>query len=169
MAQKQSSSPIHLMMRYSDALMGVEDTIAEHQSVIDRRGAVWIGKIGKPLGGSHIAKINRQCRDGHPTFMFLVQNRGRPGHADYVFHRGKVCEVGSALPSSGEKLVPRYYIGRGIKQQAAFWCKVTALSQVSAKAMLEYHVASSRRPIRNALVRSLAALFVLGEGKGIDY
>ena len=166
---KPSPNPVHLMMRYSDALMGVDDTIVEHQSVIDKRGAVWVGKVGKPLGPVHIEKVNRQCSDGYPTFLFLVQNRGRPGHADYEFFKGQIAEVCSVLPSSQKKFVPRYYLARGIDQQASFWCKVTGLSQVTTKAMTDYHVASSRRPVFNALTRSLAALFVLGEGKGIDY
>ena len=157
------------MMRYSDSLMGVENTIAEHESVIKKRGAVWVGKVGKALGSVHIAALNKQCRESPGAYLFLVQNRGRPGHADYVFHRGQLESVAASLPSSERKLLPRYYLTRGIEQQATLWCKVTRLTQVTAASMAEYHVASSQRPVFNALTKSLAALFVLGEGKGINY
>lgn len=165
-----SASPsIHLMMRYSDALMGVEDTIAEHAAVIQKHGAVLVGKVGKGLGLNHITKLNEQCADGRGACLFLVQNRGRPGQPDYVFHRGDLEAVALSLAPRERRFVPAYYTSRGIDRQASVWCKVTQLKQVTVASMAEYHIASSRRPVFNALTRSLAALFVLGEGKGINY
>jgi hypothetical protein len=163
------SACIHLMMRYSDALMGVEDTIAEHAAVIKKYGAVLVGKVGKGLGVNHVTKLNKQCCEGHGACLFLVQNRGRPGHPDYIFHRGDLEAVSLSLAPRERRLVPAYYKSRGIDRQASVWCKVTQLKQVTVASMAEYHIASSRRPVFNALTRSLAALFVLGEGKGINY
>lgn len=157
------------MMRYSDALMGVEDTIAEHAAVIQKHGAVLVGKVGKGLGVNHITKLNDQRADGRSAYLFLVQNRGRPGQPDYIFHRGDLDAVAISLTARERRFVPAYYKSRGIDRQASLWCKVTQLKQVTVASMAEYHIASSRRPVFNALTRSLAALFVLGEGKGINY
>jgi hypothetical protein len=160
---------VHLLVRYSDALMGVEDTIGEHTAVISRRGAVWFGKVGKGLSATRLQQLNAQCGSGAATSLFLVQNRGRPGHADYVFHEGKVIQVAEQLPARAASLVPTYYRRCSLVGAMRLWVKVDSIRSVPASRLAHFHIASSQRTVRSALEKSLAAVFVLGEGAGISF
>jgi len=72
-----NAKPIHLLIRFSDNLFKVGDVISMHDQVINRQGAVWFGKLGIPIAQRHIDKINLQCKDGIPSFLFLVKGNRR--------------------------------------------------------------------------------------------
>lgn len=156
---------IHVVMRFADGFLSAEDTIARHLEVIERHGAVWIGKLGKALGDNWIAIANEQCRRGEATYLLLVQKSG----SSYEAHRGRVLEITKQLPSDGAKLVPKYYHENSITRQVSFWVKLASLVKVKQGGLMEYRIASSGRPLPSTLRKSMAALFVVKEGRGIDY
>lgn len=156
---------IHVVMRFADGFMSSVDTVAEHQAVIKEHGAVWIGKLGKPLGEKSIERANRQCEDGVPTYLLLVQKAGR----DYEACRGNVIAMARELPQGQKKLVPKYYDKNNLTPQITFWVKLSKIVGMKKGSLREYRIASSGRPLPSTLRKSMAGLFVIKEGEGIDY
>jgi len=148
---------IHLLMRFADSVLQINDTIKEHHEIITKHGAAWIGKLGKPLGPNHVKAVNRQVAAGHTTYLFLVQKV----KGDYLFYQGKIVAVAEALPEKDRRLVPSYYRDKKL----AFWTKLSSLELVPTRILNNYHIASSSRPVLGTLKRSMAALFVLNEGQ----
>jgi len=156
---EEMSDRIHILMRFADSMMSIDDTIVEHQAIIKSRGAVWIGKIGKTLAELHIEKINMQCKQREKAYLFLVQKM----ESQYNIYRGDVMQMARTLPSNETAMVPKYFRNTG----ASFWTKLSKLSPVQKITMGDYHIASSHRPILGTLKRSMAALFVIGEGSAM--
>lgn len=147
---------IHLLMRFADSVLQVKDTIKEHHDIIEKHEAVWIGKLGKPLGPDSIKAVNRQVEADYTTYLFLVQKvRG-----EYAVYRGKVMAVAKELPEKERKLVPSYYRDKKL----SFWTKLSSIEPVSPRVLNNYHIASSSRPVLGTLKRSMAGMFVLNEG-----
>jgi hypothetical protein len=169
--QAPKQTPIHLLMRFSDRMGFTQNTIAAHREVIQKRGATWLGKMGKTLGLGKVARINRQCRDRVPTFIYLVQKA--PG--GYQVYCGKISEVRRKLPPGGRRLVPEYYEANGLEKFMRLWIKLSSLHQVSSFEIADYVISSSGMPTLSTLGRSMAALFVVrskhdesSEGYGKD-
>lgn len=163
-AAAKVDEPIHILMRFSDKLHSVEDTIQAHSEVIKQHGAVWIGKLGKPLSHLHIKQINEQCLKGIPSYLYLVQNLG----GRYGAYRGTVVEMSRTLPEAEEYLVPVYYKERGILGQAGFWTKVSRIESLKDGELNELHIATSGSSVPYTLATSIAALFVVREGRGME-
>ena len=143
-------------MRYSDKLTAVEDTIAAHQDVAKRKGAVWLGKMGKTLSWQHINTLNEQCQDGVPTYVFLVQKHRH----DYEVYQGNVIEVSRVCPED-RRLIPPYYEEQGIIRYIRLWQKLTAIRKLDAAALKRLHIASSGSSAAETLPHSMAALFLV--------
>jgi len=154
---KQQARDIHLVIRFSDALFGGVKTIEVHQEVIVEQGAVWLAKVGKPLGQQRIAKLNRQVETGVQTLLFLVQ---RKGHT-YIWAKGHIAFVQRDLPESEMQLVPTYYHTSGLLQHASTWFKLVSLSGAAKESIGNLVVASSGKPIYEALTESMAAMFIV--------
>lgn len=159
--------PIHLLMRFADKLTTIDDTVGEHGKVIRKHGAVWLGKLGKHLAEKHIATLNGQCRQGIPTYVYLVQKAGRR----YDVYRGRIATISLSVPRNEQCLVPKYYELRGIAQQVAFWIKLASVRKIPVEKLRKLHVAATGTPVPNALARSMAGLFILraGESKVGDW
>jgi hypothetical protein len=158
-------APIHILMRFSDAFMSVDDTIVEHQEVIDRHNSVWVAKVGKPLGAKHIETIRKQIKEGIPTYVYLVQRVG----TEYKGYRGTLAEIQREKPDSA-KLMPAYYKRKGIDSTSQLWMKVTKLTAVPKKdGLSKLHIASSKRSVPKTLATSMAAIFVIKDGPGSTY
>jgi hypothetical protein len=143
-------------MKYSDKLTAVEDTIAAHQEVAKRKGAVWLGKMGKSLARRHVDTLNEQCKDGVPTYVFLVQK-----HRDgYEVYQGNVIEVRRVSPED-RQLIPPYYEKQGIIRYVRLWQKLTAIRKLDAAALKRLYIASSGSSAADTLPRSMAALFLV--------
>ena len=156
---------IHVVMRFADGFIASVDTVAEHRAVIKEHGAVWIGKLGRPLGGKSIERVNMQCENGVPTYLLLVQKVGR----DYEACRGSVIAMARELPRGQKKLVPKYYDKNNLTSQITFWTKLSEIVEMKKDGLGEYRIASSGKPLPSTLRKSMAGLFVVKEGKGIDY
>ena len=159
--------PIHLVVRFSDALMSVDDTIAEHQRVIKKRGRVWFAKVGKGLAGIHIERINRQCADGVKTFVILVQNKGRPGFSNYVAYKGTIRDIRPDLPEAEHNCCPAYYDDQNVRRAARLWIKLSDIVPMSMESLRKFQIASSKMAVPQTLRRSMAAIFVIQEGEGL--
>jgi hypothetical protein len=143
-------------MKYSDKLTAVDDTITAHQEIAMRKGAVWLGKMGRTLARNHVRTLNEQCKHNVPTYVFLVQKRG---HA-YEVYQGNVIEVSRVSPDD-RQLIPRYYEQRGILQYMRLWQKLTGIKKVDAGALKRLYVASTGSSAAETLPRSIAALFLV--------
>lgn len=151
--------PLHLLMRYSDRLTGVEDTIAAHQEVAKRKGAVWLGKMGKTTLSRHNVNIlNEQCKDNVPTYVFLVQRCSRT----YEVYQGYVVGV-SRLPPDNRRLIPPYYEQYGIIPYIRLWQKLTAIRKLDATVLKRLYIASSGSSASETLPRSMRALFLVNQ------
>ena len=157
--------PIHIVMRFADGFLSAEDTIAEHRAVIAKHGCALIGKLGKTLGEDHITQLRKQCQEGTPTYLFLVQKVGR----EYEVHCANVLDVSRNLPVKEKSLVPKYYDRLGISSQIALWFKVSRISRFKTGGLSDYRIASSKKRVSQALRGSMAGLFIIEEGIAMDY
>src|SRR5258706_15694251 len=135
----EEDKPIHLVVRFSDKTTSVANTITLHNDVIDRYGAVWFGKIGRPLAPDRIKKFNIQVERNISTYLYLIQTIKR----NYDIYRCTVAQMTRSLPENEEQLVPEYYSFRGIRQHIQFWVKLTDTSHIPSKDIMNFHVAKS--------------------------
>ena len=147
-------SPIHLVVRYSDSLVGEIDTIAMHRAVIDEKGSVWLAKLGKPVGQDRIDKLNAQATTKSQSFLYLVQNMTKR----YVWARGTISRAQREMPKENE-LIPGYYEQFRIIRDASTWFKLTEIIHPPDAEVSGLVVASSARPIHYALHESMAPMF----------
>ena len=113
---------MHVLMRYADHAQDFTiDTIQAHQDLIERRGAVWLGKFGKKLASEHVLRVNQQCKEGIPTTWYLVKKRG----GAYQVDPATVTAMARTLPRGQGHLVPPYYEERRLLRHIGFWTKVT--------------------------------------------
>ena len=155
--------PVHLLMRFSDELTGVGDTIAAHDAIINRRGSVWIGKMGKTLGRPHVDRINKQCNESIPTYLYLVK-KSREG---YTLYQGTVLEVCRRLPLKETQDVPKYYESKKLMNYMNFWAKLSEIKPVQITVLDNLLISSTQMSASYSLRRSMAALFVVREGQGL--
>jgi hypothetical protein len=144
-------------MRFADSLCGGVDTISEHRRVLDRSKAVWIAKLGKPLGGQKITELREQIRGGTATYVFLVQRLCR----SYQWTRCRLADIAKSLPRDERTLVPAYYYDNNVLGQAATWFKLTDIQKAQSRHVGKLRVLSSGRPIAETLQSSMAAMFVV--------
>src|SRR3989442_11376911 len=96
---------IHLAVRYSDKFMSVSSTIEKHNELITRRGAVWFGKVGKPLAQRRIDQFHKQIEQGNKTYLYLIQKSKNI----YEVYQCDVVQMARSVPEHEEDLVPDYY------------------------------------------------------------
>ena len=70
----------HLLIRFSDSFMDIESTVENHQSTATGECM----KVGRPRQ-SNVDAFNRQIEQDISTYLFLTQNKGRPGKPDYEY------------------------------------------------------------------------------------
>jgi hypothetical protein len=152
----QSTRPLHLLMRYSDKVTGIEDTIVAHEDIAKRKGAVWLGKMGKTLARKHVDTLNDQCSKKIPTYVFLVQKR----RGGYEVYQGNVTEVSRSFPDE-RQLIPSYYDKQRITSYIRLWQKVTMIRKVDSTILKRIYIATSGSPASETLQHSMAALFLV--------
>jgi len=151
-----TKEPIHILMRFADKLFSVEDVIARHQQVIAAHGAVWMGKVGKPLAEKYVAAINRQCREGISTHLYLAQKT----KVGYEVYMGEVLAASRETPTEG-LLVPSYYEERKILRYITFWVKLSGIQRLDNESVRRLRIASSGTRVPEALATSMAGMFVV--------
>lgn len=149
---------MHVLMRYADHGSDFSiDTVQAHQDLIQRRGAVWLGKFGKRLASEHVLRVNQQCREGTPTYLYLVKKRG----GAYQVDRATVQAMARALPRGQRHLVPAYYEEHRLLRHIGFWTKVTDIVRLDSYDLRDLEVASSGTDVSYALRHSMAGHFLV--------
>lgn len=69
-SQEQHDRALHFLLRYSNELYG-HDTIREHQTLLDAKGSVWMGKFGLGVANHFVEKANGQIERSRPTYLYL--------------------------------------------------------------------------------------------------
>lgn len=148
-------SPIHLVLRFGDELAGGYNTIDEHKKVLDQRGCVWFGKVGKPVGERKVKRLMSQIQEGEPTYLYLASRR--PGKL--LLHRGLLEIVQRERPKHMADAIPGYYTDAGLLDAIASWCLVRSLENVGGKELRRLRVATSAQPLSVSLQDSMAGAF----------
>lgn len=123
MRPARRARPLHFILRYSDALRGV-DTYAAHKMIEERFGWVWWGKFGVGAARDIIAKAKRQIQADVLTYVFLGKNKS-------LMYRGRLLDIlgggrnGRYRPKELAK-VPDYYR----RESCAVWFKLTDLRPI---------------------------------------
>ena len=154
-------TPIHVLMRFSDKLFAIGNVIERHAAVLERHGAVWIAKIGRPLGGTRISSINTQIAADVASYLFLYQRK----LGSHELWRSELLEVRASSPSAHDPCVPSYYADCNMFAIAETWFKVESFRGVGDRELDRLVTLSSRQPIIQTLTTSTAALFIIGQGK----
>lgn len=147
----------HLVVRFSDSLYEGIDTIQEHKLVIRDKGAVWFGKLGRPLAKRQIEILNGQIQKNIKTYLFLVQTK----KANYIWTKAILDKVATELDKNDTTLIPSYYKHHNIIEQSSIWFKVTKLYTPSKSDIHKCYVVSSKKPINTTLNRSIASIFMV--------
>ncbi len=101
-------------MRYADSLFGGVDVVHEHEQVVRSEGAVWIGKIGRPLARKKASLLNEQIDRGIPTFLYLVQRIG----GGYAWTKATLTRVERELPAGSV----RAFLPTTRRRASHVWC-----------------------------------------------
>jgi hypothetical protein len=160
--------PIHLLIRFSDKVGAITDTIDAHKAVILKHQAVWFGKMGRSLAGKNVARMNAQCIRRIPTHLYLVQG----GKGRSQVYRGTVLEMSKEAPRRGKKLVPRYYKKNSLARYMKLWGKLSNIQRMPDGCLHSLYVAGSGSRVSEILHCSMAGLFIIkerGGGPSITY
>ena len=151
--------PIHLLIRFSDKVGAIEDTIQAHREVILKHGAVWFGKMGKTLASYHVARMNAQCNRKVPTHIYLIQG----GKAPCQIFRATVTEIARSAPTGGKELVPKYYAKNGLTKFIRLWGNVSAIQLMPEGYLSNLFVAKTGSRVSDILHSSMSGLFIVKE------
>ena len=137
-----------IVIRYGNNLCeGEFDTIAEHNKVFARKGVVYIGKFGKPLGRNHLER----CNSKPPTKLILVKREG----GQYLAFVADIAEASRKRPSMEN--VPAYY---GRRTDVSTWFKLASeLKPLTHKALGFWFTSSSHQKLTTTLATSMAGFF----------
>jgi len=73
------------------------------------------------------------------------------------------------LPQGETSLIPEYYTNRNISDYVSLWVKLSAITDLVGGGLNELHVANTLSSVPRALATSIAAMFIVREGRGVDY
>jgi len=158
-----SEKILHLVIRFSDNLFGIGDVVAKHNEVEQKKGYVWFGKIGSTFSSTRIDALNKQVKDGIPTFIYLVKGNRKKSTA----YRAKLLFVSKELPKGEVKNIPSYYLTKGLRQYMKAWIKIGEILEIEMSSMKNLKTINSILPIQETLVRSSSGYFLVHESKDI--
>ena len=151
--------PIHILMRFSDKLGAIEDTVEAHSIMIKKHGAVWFGKMGKTLSRQNIERLNKQCEQGTPTHLYLVQKTANR----YEIYRGVILAVRRETPIKDRKIIPPYYEKNRLSLYMNLWVKLSGLDRIELTSLSSLYIATSGFAAPETLRASMAAIFIIKE------
>jgi len=155
----QPKSPsVHLLMRFSDKLGFIDNTIEAHSALIRKGGMVWFGKMGKTLGKDKVQRLNNQIEDNIPTFLYLVQRSATQG---YQIYRGNILKVARDFPASQIRHIPRYYASNNIEKYIRLWIKLSSLAAIPSSEIKDFVISSTGAPVFITLGQSMAGMFTI--------
>lgn len=157
------TSPLHLVIRFSDTMFGVGGVVAQHNQVVDQHGAAWFGKLGSTLAQSRIDWLNKQIEQGIPTFLYLVKGNRRKS----TLYKAGILAVSRDFPKTEDLLIPPYYAEKKLVKFMNAWVKVRRIEQVEMSELKNLKTINSIFPIEETLVRSSSGYFLVRESKSI--
>lgn len=157
------TSPLHLVIRFSDTMFEVGDVVSLHNEVVKRHGAVWFGKLGGTLSLSRIEMLNKQVENKTPTFLYLVKGNRRKSTP----YKAQIVAVSREFPKKEKAMIPAYYAEKKLLKYMNAWVKVGHIEQVDMADMKNLKTINSIFPIEETLVRSSSGYFLVHESKSI--
>jgi MoxR-like ATPase len=163
------ASAIHLVLKWSAGLEA--RTIDYHLEVVEQRGAVWWGRVGKPgstgLANDWLEKLRGQLARGSATHVFL--------HGAASTWRTRLLAITLDRSEVEDEFIPSYY---DPDVHHSLWVKITDFEQVDPAELTENFVlAQSGDPVTAGglgnqtplIVRKQSALlpgryFILNQG-----
>lgn len=156
---------IHVAIRFSDKLHSTNDVIGEHNEVLDRKGEVWLGKLGKPLAQRHVETIRCQVSENRNSYLYLVR---KDKQRQYQVFRGSITDLiradDPALEEEKEidtSLIPPYYDKDGLQEQAGLWIRLSGIVPLPPDEFGNVKVLSSNMPLIETLRSSYAGMFIV--------
>ena len=117
--------PLHFLLRYSDKISRV-DTIAEHKSVLETQGSVWMGKFGIGMGKKFADIAKEQISKNLNSYLYLM-------NGSVYTHKALLSDVRIGYSSktgvltSDNKLTPKYYQ----KTPCTVWFKLKSIEEIT--------------------------------------
>ncbi len=156
------SNPYHLVVRFSDTMFGVGDMVVEHNKLARKHGAVWFGKLGKPLYLRRINLINKQIEQKIPTFLYLVKGNRKQSTA----YQANLLLVSRDYPKE-KKMIPSYYEKKELTDFMKVWMKIGEIKSIEMADMVKLKAINSIYPIAESLAKSSSGYFLVHESKSI--
>lgn len=135
-------------------------TINAHESMLERKGVVMLGKMGQGVGTDFRAILNQQIEQGIRTYLFLTIREGWNG--EYATYRCLLKRVSDTLDVSKKDLIPEYY--RSSSGSIKAWFEIVSMTRLSRQEMNKIFVLSSKREIMSVITSS-ATIFHVGVHK----
>jgi hypothetical protein len=157
------TTPLHLVIRFSDTMFSVGDVVSLHNDVVDQHGAVWFGKLGGTLSQSRIDMLNKQIEQKIPTLLYLVKGNRRKSTP----YKAEILAVSRDFPKKEKTLIPAYYGKKKLLKFMNAWVKVGHIEQVEMVDLKNLKTINSIFPIEETLVRSSSGYFLVHESKAI--
>jgi hypothetical protein len=156
------SSPLHLVVRFSDSMFGVGNVVAEHNEIVSKHGAVWFGKLGSSVSQTRVDILNKQIEQKIPTFLYLVKGNRRKSMA----YRADLLAVSRDFPKDKDQ-IPAYYEEKDLLEFMKVWMKIGQIEPIELSDMRSLKTINSIYPIAETLVRSSSGYFLVHESKSI--
>ena len=154
---------LHLVIRFSDTMFGVGDVVEKHNDVVDRHGAVWLGKLGRTLALPRIEMLNKQITLNIPTFLYLVKGNRRKSTP----YKATIISISRDFPKKEKALIPPYYAEKKLLKFMNAWFKIGHIEQVEMSDLKNLKTINSIFPLEETLQRSSSGYFLLHESKSI--
>ncbi|MBE0671402.1 MAG: hypothetical protein IH588_12500 [Anaerolineales bacterium] len=157
------TSPLHLVIRFSDTMFEVGDVVSIHNEVVEKHGAVWFGKLGGTLSLARIEMLNKQIEQKTPTFLYLVKGNRRKSTP----YKARILAISRDFPKKEKVLIPSYYAEKKLLKYMNAWVKAGRIEQVEMADLKNLKTINSIFPIEETLVRSSSGYFLVHESKSI--
>jgi hypothetical protein len=154
------TTPLHLVIRFSDTMFDVGNVVARHNEIIAEHGAVWFGKMGQTLSQSRVDLLNKQIETNTSTFLYLVKGNRKKSTA----YRAKLQEVSKEKPGETD-LIPTYYAEKDLLQYMKAWAKIGEIEPIDLSEMKALKALNSVFPISETLARSSSGYFLVKESR----
>jgi hypothetical protein len=119
---------IHLAIRISDKMYGVENVVHHHYRIAFSQGGVWFGKPFAGIAKSVEANLNEQIKKNIPTALYIFDK----DPANKVVYEAELLAVSLRSPKEKE-LIPSFYKDLKILSQMKAWFKVAEFQAVGRR------------------------------------
>jgi hypothetical protein len=165
--QEQAKIPRHVVIRLAPKLGQAPHIVEQHLKVLRKEDAVWLGRIGRPMGEATIQALNMQIGRGDDTRLYLTQ-KYNGSRVLYVCKLEKLSGTAPSLSPPNVSCLPDFYT-TNIISQITLWLKISSIEQATPDQLALMHVASSGQTVSEMLERTRTACIVVRLGKGISW